>query len=71
MTHCSCAQHANPHQGVVVLNLLHGRLSGQGELDNLEMVQLLCRGSTAAARMQLMQHMSDGLQCLMSGKYVL
>ena len=36
------------HQSVVVLNLLHGRFSGQGELDDLEVVQLLCGGCTAA-----------------------
>ena len=36
------------HQGVVVLNLLHGRFSRQGKLDDLEVIQLLRRGSTAA-----------------------
>ena len=41
-------KHAATHQGVVVLNLLHGRLSRQGELDDLEVVQLLRRRSTAA-----------------------
>ncbi len=35
------------YQGVVVLNLLHSRLSCQGELDDLEMVQLLRGRSTA------------------------
>ena len=35
------------YQGVVVLNLLHCRLSCQGELDDLEVVQLLRGRSTA------------------------
>ena len=35
------------YQGVVVLNLLHCRLSCQWELDDLEMVQLLWGRSTA------------------------
>ena len=35
------------HQGVIVLNLLHGRLSGQGELDGLEGIKLL-RGRCTA-----------------------
>ena len=37
------------YQGVVVLNLLHCRLSCQRELDDLEMVQLL-RGRSTAKR---------------------
>jgi len=35
------------YQGVVVLNLLHCRFSCQGELDDLEVVQLLRGRSTA------------------------
>ena len=31
------------HKGVVILNLLHGTLSCQGELDHLERVSLLVR----------------------------
>lgn len=38
------------HQCVVVLNLLHGRLSCQGKLDDLKVVQLLGSGSTAAVK---------------------
>ena len=43
---CTCD---NAYQGVVVLNFLHCRFCGQWELDNLEVVQLLRGGSTAAA----------------------
>ena len=45
---CRTIREAATHQGVVVLNLLHGRLSRQGKLDDLKVVQLLRRGSTAA-----------------------
>lgn len=37
------------HQGVVVLNLLHGRLSGQRALEDSVLVQLLKGNSTAEA----------------------
>lgn len=36
-----CLYVNNKHQSVVVLDLLHGRLSGQGELDDGIMVQLV------------------------------
>ncbi len=41
------------YQGVVVLNLLHCRLSCQGKLDDLKMVQLLRGRSTARNKQSL------------------
>lgn len=39
-----------PHQGVVVLNLLHGRLGGQGELDHRVLIQAGLAGRAARGR---------------------
>jgi hypothetical protein len=41
-----------PHQCVVVLDLLHGRLSGQGALEHCILVQLL-KADSAAAEQQV------------------
>jgi hypothetical protein len=41
---------ASSHQGVVVLDLLHGRLSGQGALEHCILVQLLKANSAAGQR---------------------
>lgn len=46
-------QQSVAYQGVVVLNLLHCRLSRQWKLDNLEVVQLL-RGRSTAQRQAML-----------------
>ena len=50
---CMQAAVSLAYQGVIVLNLLHCRLSCQGELDDLEVVQLLRGRSTVSNKPNL------------------